>query len=685
MKPGGLWFFPFLPVSVLLASLAPAAPASTDRDNREVRISFVWGDVRLSRGDGKHPDLNQSWEEAQSGQLLEQGFAVATGSGRAEIELENGSTVFLAENSLLLLRKLSFPGERVVTDMTLPTGSASFWLQMAEGESFLLETPTDKMHFSGPHIFFLRFDAYLDATAITPLGGKLGELVRKDTPNLTIGQGQTVFFQGGGVLLPPPPDSDETLPSNDSIPSDLALGLPIRAVTAVLRDSGMSLPPMFSEDVFSLDPAGRETNPAPESESAQSRPGDQLLDPDWDQWVEARVREKETTLTAALKASGLSSPVPGLADLYLHGTFSPCQPYGTCWEAAQSQSLQESVARPGPADAEGASPNPASPGFRPQTVQWQEPEWSGPCNFLGGSRTMSSVARTPEEFKELLRRKSLAESNVYHRIATQESCYRRPWIYRHGHYAMVLPRTPPKCFGPECKPVRPPHPRHPVFVRVGDKVGFVPRHPDDAKNKTPGNLKNGIILLASKPGEAVARIAWDPSQKLIFLDKSPREFERESASPPVAPVAAPQIRAHLMQEATQGNSLIAANHLTPRIEYDYKTREFTMPAAATSGAKSIRVPVGEIASNGKIATFASGQSRRFADSFGRTSAAASYSGSNYGSRSFSSGSSGGSSSHSSSSGSYGGSSSHSSGGGGASASSSGGSSSPASSGGSHPR
>jgi hypothetical protein len=218
---------------------------------------------------------------------------------------------------------------------------------------------------------------------------------------------------------------------------------------------------------------------------------------------------------------------------------------------------------------------------------------------------------------------------------------------------------------------------------VGDKVGFVPRHPDDAKNKMPVNLKNGIILLASKPGEPVQRIAWDPSQKLTFLDKSPREFERESAPHP-EPVAAPRINAHLMQEATQRNSFTAANHLTPRIEYDYKTQKFMMPAAVRAGAKVSQVAVGEIASNGKIATFASNQSSRFAEAFGRTSAGASYGGSNYGSHSSGSGSYGGSSSHSSGSGS-GGSSSHSSGGGGATASGSSGSSSAAASGGSHPR
>ena len=108
-------FLSFLAVSTLLFCSAPSAFASDDTDAREVRISFVDGDVRLSRGDGKHTDLNKPWEQAQGGELLEHGFAVATGIGRAEIEFENGSTVYLAENSLLLFTELSAPGDRIVT------------------------------------------------------------------------------------------------------------------------------------------------------------------------------------------------------------------------------------------------------------------------------------------------------------------------------------------------------------------------------------------------------------------------------------------------------------------------------------------------------------------------------------------------------------------------------------------
>lgn len=179
MKPSGLRLFSFLVGFVLITTLEPqaaAAPAIGDSAAREVRLSRVEGDVRLSRGDGKHIKLSREWEEAQSGEPMEQGFALATGSGTAEVEFENGSMVYLAENSLLFFSELSSRDDRLNTQLSLPTGSAAFSLQTAAGEIFSIETPTDHVRFAESHTYFLRLDAYLDATGLTPLGGKVANL-----------------------------------------------------------------------------------------------------------------------------------------------------------------------------------------------------------------------------------------------------------------------------------------------------------------------------------------------------------------------------------------------------------------------------------------------------------------------------------------------------------------------------
>src|SRR5215472_12022738 len=110
-------FFVFL--SSLTLVIPPKLLASKDKDDeREVYLASVQGDVRVSRGKDHRSDLNQPWEQARAGDLIQEGCALATGNGRAEIEFENGSTVYLAENSLLLFRKFSTPGDPMVSRMS---------------------------------------------------------------------------------------------------------------------------------------------------------------------------------------------------------------------------------------------------------------------------------------------------------------------------------------------------------------------------------------------------------------------------------------------------------------------------------------------------------------------------------------------------------------------------------------
>jgi hypothetical protein len=664
--------FSFLTVSTLLLCSSPAALASDDNDAREVRISFVQGDVRLSRGDGKRTDLNKPWEQAQGGELLERGFAVATGDGRAEIEFENGSTVYLAENSLLLFTELSAPRERIVTRMTLPTGTATFSLQPVAGESFFIETPTDKLTIASPDAFFARVDAYLDSTAINPQGEKGESVVLSGLPKLLIPKGLTVYFQGGEIVKL----SEPVEAGFYGFYSDQNVWLSINpqelyATATALENYGFGFPSgLVLRRLPSIASGTPQRWPYQAVEKlAILATGHPQVTGDWDNWVSSRVHESTTITTAALKASGLSTPLPGLNNLYRNGSFFQCAPYGTCWEPTQQAAEQAPSPQTSRPDTQSPVQNAPNTGFQPRTVEWQAGIW-GQCDYYT-SRRISRVAHSQQELEELLRQKNAAERMTLQGNAFSTSCWNGVWIHHHGHYARVLsvPAHPGCKLGSHCKPV---HPPHPLFVRAGGKVGLVPRHPNDVKGKPPINLKNGIILSA-KPGESLQHVAVDPSQRVKIFDKAPKEFQRDFVIHSV-PVSAPQIRAHLMQEATHSQSTIVANHADSHIVYDYKSQKFMMPATAVAGAKPREVPVGGIASNGRVASFADGHSGRYADSFGHTSAAASYNGGGRGSGSYSSGSSysgggGYSGSHSSSSGSSGGSSSHSSGGGGGGSSS----------------
>jgi hypothetical protein len=95
-----LSLFTFFAISL---PISPILTVAEQNDAPLARLRLVQGDVRLSVGDGKHPNLSQQWRQAESEIPIEQGFSIATGEGRAEIEFADGGQAYLAENSLLCL------------------------------------------------------------------------------------------------------------------------------------------------------------------------------------------------------------------------------------------------------------------------------------------------------------------------------------------------------------------------------------------------------------------------------------------------------------------------------------------------------------------------------------------------------------------------------------------------------
>ena len=269
-------------------------------------------------------------------------------------------------------------------------------------------------------------------------------------------------------------------------------------------------------------------------------------------------------MQAALNASRLSTPVSGLMDLYEHGKFFDCPPYGRCWEANEPDFEPDTI-REDP--QQPAAPTAASPGqiagtFQPQTVEWQErlPEPCGP----GIVRTMSHVARTPEQLQRLLRKKQAAERVGLGPLPYSE-CYNHGyWIPHRGHFARILTQqifNPPTCKGKKCKPI---HAPRPLWVKVNGKVGFVPAHPDDVKGKLPLNLKLGIFFPSGKPGDPVRRVDVDPSRRITVLEKVPREF-RGASNLHAAYVSAPKSTHISCKKPLPGTSLwvIPSAHILP--------------------------------------------------------------------------------------------------------------------------
>jgi len=638
----------------LLLSIAPQALGSKGRENRQVSIALVEGDVRISNGKDYHPDLNTPWQEALGGELVVEGAALATGNGRAEVAFENGSTVYLAENSLLLFKELSAPGDRILSRVALATGTATFSLQPAAKESFAIDTPTVQLEVSETDKFFARLDAYLDATAITAEGQKGQRVAWRDGRHLELLEGRTVFFRDGAIIPPPARWTQ-----------DEAQG---RAAFL------LTMPDFQLPALGYLYNRTNEMLPGPENEQTRAAS-------EWDSWVSTRLEQRNTVTAAALRASRLSSPIPGLVDLYEQGRFFDCEPYGTCWEPAETEAVGEHLEPSRAPNAQSPSPAQSNPPFQPQTVQWRQ-FLGGWCN-PGRSVTVTRVAHSAEELEKLLAMKNAIEHTPTSFNRYSVVCDNGYWIRSRRHYVRVLTRQPPPgCAGRKCI-VRAPRP---VWVRVGHRVGFVPPHPNDVKGKPPINLQEGMLIPPSRPGERIERVALGSWQKVTVLNKPPREVPSGPGNTALH-VSAPEIHAHLFEEAFPGSSL-SLSARTVQIIYDYKSHQFLTPASAAGGGKSKEVPVGGIDSHGKIGSFADGHSGAYTHSFAHSEAVASYRGaygstnsggghnSGYASGSYSSGS------HYSGAGSTGGGSSHSSG----SVSSSSSSSSAASSaGGSHGR
>jgi len=108
--------------------------------------------------------------------------------------------VYLAENSLLLFSELSTPRERVITRVTLATGTATFSLRPVGEEDFFIQTPTDTLRISPPDTISSRIDAFLDGIAITAQADQGETVIRAASPNLQVTKGSTVFFRGGALL-----------------------------------------------------------------------------------------------------------------------------------------------------------------------------------------------------------------------------------------------------------------------------------------------------------------------------------------------------------------------------------------------------------------------------------------------------------------------------------------------------
>jgi len=555
-----------------------------------VRVSYVEGDVRVSRGKENEKTGGAEWEKAVADLPLETGFSLVTGAGRAEIELEDASTIYLGENSVLTFNDLSTTAGVPYTDMALLTGTVTLHVKpYVRGETVVLKTPTDRLSTSFPNKSYLRVSSYADGTAVAPMDG--GGQYSPRLMEAAVPDGQTAFYREGRHL--------GTAPTGD-----------------------------FAN--YSA----------------------------WDKWVAGRVAERKQAMTEMLAASGLSAPIPGLAEMKGQGQFFDCAPYGSCWEPNYTDDAANADGRIGGAQAGFAAASPLAAPARNSASRNRpavESEAFFPCL---PTALRFGAERDPLTGRLRIMVGTLGPNEYPYAWAV---CHAGSWIHRRHHYAWV-----------------PTHKRHHLppgrWVKSGKTVAFVPLHPYDVKGRPPINRKEEVFAINGKNGLRAEPVKLDPERPIEALKEPPREF-RSALFPPLVRADEPHMGMHAMKDVLENKGAVKTAGIP--LSFDHKSESFLMAKQVTQGGKSVTVMAPVNNRGGNL------QARG-----GSFSGGGSYHGGGSGATGGSHGGGAGSGgSHASggggSSGGGGGGASHSGGGGGSSSASSSSASSAASSGGSH--
>src|SRR5713101_1721766 len=166
--------FPSILVILVSSLFVGAHPAVADSSHaRVIRLSLVQGDVRFAREAHGDPlaDTKAVWETAQLNLPVRQGYVVATGNGRAEVEFENGAMVFLNEHTVLEFFDLSLQDGARNTRLVLRQGTLSVYVNPAGGDYFSVTGGDFTAEATGRATF--RMDDFDDGSSVKVLTGRI--------------------------------------------------------------------------------------------------------------------------------------------------------------------------------------------------------------------------------------------------------------------------------------------------------------------------------------------------------------------------------------------------------------------------------------------------------------------------------------------------------------------------------
>ena len=547
---------PFVSLLVLCGAVSLAGPIPTNGTETShpqiVRVSYVQGEVKLSTGIKGSPDLGKDWIAAGVSFPIEEGATLATENGRAEVEFENGSMAYLAEHSVLQFDGLTSNSQGTSTEVTLLTGRATFAIESNGHDEITIHTTTAKLHTTSTKT--LRMESALDGAMFRVVEGSFE--LQEGIAGKTFAAGPGDAFQCvGGVLS--------------------------------------------------------------RVERLQDDPDQKA----WDEWVDEETRRKKSGYRE--RAEGIWT---GGADTRACGFGERWDVYGlpAVWEMLGAEGSGRGAGRAG---ASKGDPRAASKKRRGQGaansnatqnlgVRYENVREELGTSIYGGDPCTNApethvhyyvektLMITPQDplgrvVEKKVRSTTWNVGSPWWQIGWA-TCYAGSWFLQRPAYGYGCSPGKGGKTG-KCPPPRKKwvvgrkKPKGGSFwrVRMGKKIGVIPKHPLDVKGKPPLNAKYGVLMFHEKGGEEVPQIKSAPKDLQILKDL-PAGYETNWVKS-LPRVERPVIEGRFLKSGTEPSRASAALTGNPKsevaIRYDYKAKDFAVFANGAGNSRGNARPV----------------------------------------------------------------------------------------------
>ena len=183
-----LLIVPFALLAVGFIALAQPANAQDYSNIRIVRLSFVEGNVQYQRP-------GQDWEDARLNLPIQEGFAIRTADGFAEVEFEDSLTLHLATNAEVDFTGLTLQNGGRITKFSVPQGTAIISAKLKREDAVSVATPN--LNLNVPRNGRFRVDASPTGSWVMVFHGKVEAQSASGTPSF-VSTGHTLHLDASG-------------------------------------------------------------------------------------------------------------------------------------------------------------------------------------------------------------------------------------------------------------------------------------------------------------------------------------------------------------------------------------------------------------------------------------------------------------------------------------------------------